>query len=400
MPHIREKAVNDLFDKSRGFFDSLSSTSLGHALLGLLILVIRLMLVRFITGIAKRSLQRISFLSQTDGQGHRTDFATPIASLVKGVLTIFVLMAVLQHFGLTDVLSPLREMANKFMLAVPNIIGAGVIAYAGWVIAKLVSELVGIALSKFDQQIAERTGKSDLKISPFASAFIFGAILLPIVVAALGVLNVAAISDPASEMIRKLMAAVPNIVGAAIILLVTYFVSKFVVHMLSGLLEGLNVDAWPNKLGIGHLFNDSFTPMRLIGGSVIFFSMLAAATAAVNVLGIDVVSRVFARILQFGGGILVGGLILVIGNFLSTVAYDRLKGGSNAGLANIARFSILGLVLAMGLRSMGLADNIVTLAFGFTIGSVAVAAALAFGMGGRDAAKAVADTWANRILKN
>jgi len=57
-------------------------------------------------------------------------------------------------------------------------------------------------------------------------------------------------------------------------------------------------------------------------------------------------------------------------------------------------------VLAMGLKSMGLADNIVNMAFGFTIGSVALAAALAFGHGGRDAAKTVADSWASRIARN
>ena len=57
----------------------------------------------------------------------------------------------------------------------------------------------------------------------------------------------------------------------------------------------------------------------------------------------------------------------------------------------------MGLVLAMGLRQMGLADNIVNMAFGFTLGSVAVAVALAFGLGGRDAAKAVADKWAAKV---
>ena len=76
-----------------------------------------------------------------------------------------------------------------------------------------------------------------------------------------------------------------------------------------------------------------------------------------------------------------------------------IRDSSNPALANIARFAILGLVMAMGLRAMGLADNIVNLAFGLTLGAVAVAAALAFGFGGRDAAKTVADTWAKKITK-
>ena len=53
----------------------------------------------------------------------------------------------------------------------------------------------------------------------------------------------------------------------------------------------------------------------------------------------------------------------------------------------------------MGLRSMGLAENIVNMAFGFTIGAVAIAVASAFGLGGRDAAKSVADKWAANINK-
>ena len=67
--------------------------------------------------------------------------------------------------------------------------------------------------------------------------------------------------------------------------------------------------------------------------------------------------------------------------------------------AGIARVAILGLVLAMGLKSMGLADNIVNMAFGFSIGSAAIAFALAFGLGGRDAAKNLSDTWVQKLKK-
>jgi hypothetical protein len=389
--------MNDIISKLTGFLGPAGSSAFGHALVGLAILVIGLFVVKFIVSIFKRMLKKVSMLHRTNPDGSVVDLASPIASLIKAVLTIFVLMAVLEHFGLTDVLEPIKDMVGKFMAAVPNIIGAGVIAYAGWVIAKIVSQLAGVGLGKVDEQLAERTGNKDISISGFGSALIFAIILLPIAVSALGVLNIPAISDPASAMIQKLMAAVPNIIGAGIILLVVYFAAKFVVYILGGLLEGANINALPQKMGIQGLFTDSFTPTRLVGGAIMFFSMVAAATAAVNILGIDIISKVFASVLEFGGGLLVGGLILIIGNFLSTIAYNKLAGHGNSGVANIARIAILGLVLAMGLKAMGLADNIVTMAFGFTIGSVAVAAALAFGLGGRDAAKAVADNWAAKV---
>ena len=385
--------MKDLLTRITDMLGPAASSSLGHALIGLLILIVGLFIVKFLAGVFRKLLSNSSFLNQNQ-------LVKPVASLIKAVMTVFVLMAVLQHFGLTDVLAPLRNMANQFLAAVPRIIGAGVVAYAGWVIAKIVSELVGVGLTEADERLASKTGNEDFKVSKFGSAFIFGGILLPIVVAALGVLDIPAISEPASDMINKLMAAVPNIIGAAIILLVTWFVARFVVYMLSGLLDGMNVDSLPEKLGAQSVFTANFTPTKLVTGSVMFFSMLTATTAAVNTLGIDVISHIFAKILEFGGGILVGGVILIIGNFLGNLAHQKLTAAGNNGIANIARIAILGLVLAMGLRSMGLADNIVNMAFGFTIGAVAVAVALAFGLGGRDAAKSVADNWASRINRS
>ncbi len=382
--------MDNLIENMTEFLGPAASGVLGNALIGLAILIIGLFVVKIISGIVGRLLGAVGFLA--DNQ-----LDTPIASLVKALPTIFVLMAVLRHFDLVDVLAPLEDMMTQFLGVMPNIIGAGIIGYVGWILAKLVSELVGMALGKVDQQIAARTGNDDVKISKFVGALVFGAILLPIVVAALGVLNIPAISVPASSMINDLMAAVPNIIGAAIILLVTYFVTKFVVLILGGLLESMQVNSLPEKMGAQGMFSESFTPVRFIGGAIMFFSMLTGATAAVNALGIEVISTIFAKALEFGGGIFVGGVILLIGNFLSSIAHQRLSAGGSQGMANIARFAILGLVLAMGLKAMGLADNIVNLAFGLTMGGVAVAAAIAFGLGGRDAAKAVADKWAGRI---
>ncbi|HPQ96798.1 MAG TPA: mechanosensitive ion channel, partial [Thiolinea sp.] len=217
-------------------------------------------------------------------------------------------------------------------------------------------------------------------------------------VAALGVLNIPAITVPASEMINKLMAAIPNIIGAGVILVVAWFAARFVVYLLNGILDGMGVNSLPTRLGIHGIFTPTFTPVRLIGGAIMFFAMLTATTAAVNTLGIGIISEIFARILAFGGSILIGSIILVIGYALSSLAYNKLATISSTGVASIARYAILGLVLAMGLRAMGLADNIVNMAFGFTIGAVAIALAIAFGLGGRDAAKVIANNWARRML--
>lgn len=66
---------------------------------------------------------------------------------------------------------------------------------------------------------------------------------------------------------------------------------------------------------------------------------------------------------------------------------QRGEYNSSRWLGNLVRILIMGLVIAMGLKAMGIADSIVNLAFGLTLGSVAVAFALAFGLGGRQPAE-------------
>lgn len=393
---MNETAAN-MASSAPAFLDSIPmGKQLWPIFVALIILIVGMIIAKIIRKVVTKALSKIDALQRESADGTITDLATPIASLVYFVVVLFVLIAVLGAMGLTDVLEPLKAMANQFLGYIPNIIGAGIVGYVGWILAKIISEFVGVALNKADQQLAIKTGSTDFKVSKLGSAFVFAAILLPIVVAALGILDIEAISVPATAMIHQLMAAVPNIIAAGIIMLVAWFVARFVVFILTSILDGMNVNSMPEKMGMVGMFTESFTPTKLIGGAIMFFTMLAASTAAIEKLNIEVLSTIMAKVLEFGGGILVGGVILVIGNFLGTLAYQHLS-KSNPGLANIARLAILGLVLAMGLRAMGLADNIVNMAFGFTLAAVAVAAALAFGLGGRDAAKRVADSWASKI---
>ena len=112
----------------------------------------------------------------------------------------------------------------------------------------------------------------------------------------------------------------------------------------------------------------------------------------------DLVSTFIA----FGGDILLGGVIFVIGYWLANLAFtaiSRASGNETSGLGQIARLAIIGLVIAMGLRAMGIADDIVNLAFGLTLGAVAVAFALSFGLGGREAAGRQMEHWLSRLRK-
>jgi hypothetical protein len=131
--------------------------------------------------------------------------------------------------------------------------------------------------------------------------------------------------------------------------------------------------------------------------------MLFAVSEAANRLGFEQISALISMFIQFGANILLGAVILMIGFWLANLVAQVIGRGeynSSRWLANLVRILIMGLVIAMGLRAMGIADSIVNLAFGLTLGAVAVAFALAFGLGGRQPAEQVLNDLIDKCKKD
>ena len=105
---------------------------------------------------------------------------------------------------------------------------------------------------------------------------------------------------------------------------------------------------------------------------VLFFAMLFATVEAANRLEFTQVRDVVTLFIRFGGNILLGSAILIIGFWLANLAYNAIRRADathSESLAGIARVAILGLVIAMGLRAMGIADDIVNMAFLLAFGA-------------------------------
>ena len=161
--------------------------------------------------------------------------------------------------------------------------------------------------------------------------------------------------------------------------------ARFVAQLLSILLNGVGFDTLPEKPGLGQAFAGGMIPSNLVGKIVVFFAMLFAAVEASNRMGFGQVSELVSTLIESGGQILLGVVILAIGFWLASLAYEGIV---KLGVGNITAgdIAILGLVTAMGLCAMGLADDIVNLAFELTLGTVVITVVLSFGLGGREAA--------------
>lgn len=379
-----------------------------------------------------------------------------LGDVVYWLVLLLFLPAIVGALRIEGLMDPLTGMTAQVTLMLPNIFAAVVIGLVGWLVAKVLRGLVTnlLAASGVDR-FSNRDGLTEgVRLSQLGGTLAFILVIVPTLIAALDALAIRAISEPASDMLGMFLIAIPNILAAALILIVAWYLGRFVSGLLTRLLENLGFDRLPARLGLGHLFTTtakttpaaSAAPVRqspvdaaletadpvaaagapepglplgdpamatgiepragglsaFAGRVALFFIMLFATVEAAHRLGFVGVRDLLATFIAFGGDILLGTVILVVGYWLADLAaraIQRANPDRSVGLSRIARVAILGLVIAMGLRAMGIADDIVNLAFGLVLGAVAVAVALAFGLGGREAAGRVADRWAKAYLE-
>jgi hypothetical protein len=137
-------------------------------------------------------------------------------------------------------------------------------------------------------------------------------------------------------------------------------------------------------------------PSRIVANIALIAVILAASIEAAKQLGGGTIAIFLAQVTELGGKVIFGSLIIVAGIFLARIVSGLVGSGTGEGgyAQTIVRYAIIALFTAIGLTFMGLADQIVMLAFGLILGSAAIACALAFGLGGRDAAARVLERWA------
>ncbi|EOR05660.1 mechanosensitive ion channel [Acinetobacter genomosp. 15BJ] len=336
-------------------------------------------------------LSKTELDEKLSGEVGVSSLSSNIGEIFYWLVLLLFLPIVLSILGLTGLLIPVQNMVNEAIAYLPNLFITAVIIFVGYVLAKIVRGIVeGLSNSLGLQAQAEKVGLfKNSNVSKFLGSFVFAIIIITTLIVAFEALGIQAISQPATAMLNQIMYAIPQIIAAGLILIVAYIVSRFVGRLVAELISGAGVDEIPMKLDLQRFLGQTRVS-DVIGCLIVFFTMLFAVSEAANRLGLEQVSVLIAMFIQFGASILLGAVILVIGFWLANVVANIVQRGeynSSRWLGNLVRILIMGLVIAMGLKAMGIADSIVNLAFGLTLGSVAVAFALAFGLGGRQPAE-------------
>lgn len=358
---------------------------------------------------------------------------------------------VLNALELNGLLSPVQNLIDQFLAAIPKIILAGIIFAVGWLLAKVVRGIVTNLLSAAGiDSLGSRFGltasANQTSLSGLAGTIVYVLILIPAAIAALNALDIDAISGPAIGMLEQILNFIPLLLAAGVVLTVFYFIGRFVGELVSSLLSSAGFDSVLEVLGLPDIsspepatptaYPDSSTgvvepgsttlqvppvggsstlsgsssssasggktPSELAGLVVLVAIVLFGAVTATEILQLDQLTLIVRAVMEIAGQVLIGVLIFGIGIYIANLAFRLIKsssGSSSNTLAQAARIAILAFVGAMALGQMGVAPNIVNLAFGLLLGAVAIAIAIAFGLGGREVAGSQLKEWLGQLKR-
>jgi hypothetical protein len=321
-----------------------------------------------------------------------------ISRFVYWLIMLFVLMAVLQSLGLTIVTEPINAFVTKIVGFLPQVLAAAVLAAIAWAVASVLRVVVANLLGAFrvDEKLGDKAGDEMKKVSlasTLADAvyYLIWLLFLPQIIDALQMEGL----SPVKEMVGQILGFLPSLFGALIIFFLFYVVARIVQRLATNLLAGIGFDRLPEWLGLGTPRSGPGSASAVAGYVILAILLFLGGVQAFKTLGLETVSTLAEELLSGLFNIVVAVVIFGVGLFLSRVAYKAISPtgqGPSALLGNVARIAILIFTGAMALFRAGLASDIVTLAFGAVIVGLALAAALAFGLGGREeAAKLIAD---------
>lgn len=325
-------------------------------------------------------------------QAKWTDTAANVAYYLIFLLFI---PAVLNALGIDGLSGPFEGMLASFFNFIPKLVSAAVVFFIGWFVAKLVRNL----LEKFLQsagadRLADRLNISSFfegtSISKVVGIIAFILIMIPVSITALEILDLDGISGPAVGMLNDILAMLPKIAIAIILVLVGIVAAKWVKDIVVSLLEKLGVNSIFGKMGFKSGAGSAPSFATLLGTVVQVIIILLFVVEALQLLELEFMVTLATGIFAYLPSVIAAIIILAVGFWLANMA-EQLVGsvmshssGTPHVLRYVAKYAILAFAFFMALDQLGIAASIINSAFILILGGVALAFGLAFGLGGRE----------------
>ena len=211
------------------------------------------------------------------------------------------------------------------------------------------------------------------------------------------------IVDSIQNAFSTLFSALPNIIGALLILLIGWIIAGIVGGLVSKALHAIKFNNFVDRTGFTEIAKKSGMKnadgSSFLGGLAKWFIFLFFVLSAANILGVQAISNIVTAIIAYIPNVFVALILLLIGSlvgqFVGRLVYGTLSASGSSGsaglLARIAHYGVFGFFIVAALNQLGIATNIIDLLFGAIVFGLALAFGLAFGLGGRDAAAKAID---------
>ncbi|MDJ1183713.1 mechanosensitive ion channel [Roseofilum casamattae] len=415
---IVSQPLNTFLEQVFGFVPQIVSAAILLAVAWVLATVVRLAILR---GLNVLNLdRRLESQVVADGSTAPVSLSSTLANAMYWFVFLLFLPSILSTLELEGTLEPVQALLNQLLLILPNLLAGLLIGAAGWLVATVVRRIVtNLLIASGADRIGDRFGLSSSGangLSWIIGTLTYVLILIPFAIAALNAIRIEALSGPAIEMLESIMGYVPLVFTAAVIMVLAYVGGKFVSDLVTNILTGFGFDnlfywlglqkepyatapspeAMESELPPPPPPSEFRTPSEIVGIVVLITILLFATVTATDILGLEALTLIMGAIIQIASQVLAGVVIFAIGLYFANLAFNVItSSGSRQAhmLAQAARIAIIILVGAMALRQMGIASDIVNLAFGLLFGAIAVAIAIAFGLGGRDIAAGQIQEW-------
>jgi len=202
--------------------------------------------------------------------------------------------------------------------------------------------------------------------------------------------------EPVTQMLTRIMAYLPVLLGALVILIVGWIVAKAIRGLVDWLLKLTRFDALADKAGISEVLRKGdlkISAREVVSSIVYWLIIIMVLVMTVDALGLPKASDVLSSLFAYVPKVIAALLVLVVAMFLASFVSGIVRtAAGNANLpkpeifAGISRWAIIIFAVTISLEQLGIAPLLVTGTFNIILGGVCLALALAFGLGGKDAA--------------
>ncbi|RDU34850.1 hypothetical protein DRW41_21260 [Neobacillus piezotolerans] len=334
--------------------------------------------------------QKLNITKDSEGPGQLAD---RIAKIVFYLVLLMFLPGVLAALNIHGISEPFSNMLGSMLSFLPKLFSAALIILVGWFIAKLVRDIVtnllqGIGLERLVERFGAKRLFEGTSLSSVIGTIAFVLILIPTVIAALERLDLKGISTPAIHMLNDVLAMIPNIIVAILMVLVGIWIGKWVNSFVSGLLDRAGFNGFLRGIGIGKGAAATVSLSKIVGTVAQVLIVLLFTVEALNLVGLDFLVTLATGVIAYLPNVLAAVIILMVGlwvgNFVKNLLASMLQGPHYGLLSSVAKYAVIAISIFMALDQLGVAASIVNAAFILTLGGLALAFGLSFGLGGRE----------------